>query len=567
MVYDIRRRGYSTFVIFFQYLIKLSGGSALRPGLRLFLRPAVLVAALTSAAAAAQSAPPIDHATQFDARLLASVAQIRHWVADKARYDDGFMPTGTAVHRAYVADLEQALLGSSCVTGYRRDSFPLTYWETQRAALVRVGPQGVPLPVPITGAVPYSGQTDAAGLQAVPFLLPALTAQGTSVLLDGQAVASSIVNYPVAGKIIVFSLPLAGFDNGAVIPLLFSLNDPGHTIAPYSSRLWLSGQVLLPQVEAALRSAGARGFVAILPTKDRNVAQLYAPFNANVLGLPGLYVDADTGTALSQAVAAGEIIALRLHLQASVDAQASMDNLLATVPGNSPRTLILSSHTDGTNAVEDNGPAAILALVDYFCKIPQAERPLSLQIVMDGGHLAGNAGLKHYVQADAPALQPNLVAALEIEHLAAQDTELQDDGRYAPIGLPESLTITVSTLSKPPVDEAIAFSNQVDRSLVATRSLLNFGAGGPLTAITDVIQLITGPNYLLSHGLPRGQVLRRDIDYAAMRAQLGGLVQLILNLGNTPAEAFAVLVPDPTQPPPAPALPLHTAGIDLEGDD
>lgn len=46
-------------------------------------------------------------------------------------------------------------------------------------------------------------------------------------------------------------------------------------------------------------------------------------------------------------------------------------NLVGTIPGRSEETIILLSHTDGANAVWENGPAGILALARYFASIPR----------------------------------------------------------------------------------------------------------------------------------------------------------------------------------------------------
>ena len=491
--------------------------------------------------------------TQYDDLLLAGPAQIKSWVADKAAYNGGFMPTGSAAQRSYVDGLA-GWLQNSCASGFTRDSFTYLQWTPQQVALSlpELGEQAVTVAAPIT----YSGETAADGLVAPLFQLPDPSVQATTVLLDGEPIAQAIANYDVAGRIVIVDMPIPYTPNTVIETQLFSLNDPNNTIPPTSPRVWEIGQIAVPQIEAALKAAGAVGMIAVMPYSVAGASQIYSPLNAVDVGLPGLYLDHTAGSALSQALAAGDVSQARLTLVAAVDQAATMDNLIATIPGASPRTLLLSSHTDGTNALEDDGPAAIQALVDYFCRVPQAQRPATLSIVMDGGHFAGNAGLKHYVAQNSASLSQNLIAAIEIEHLAALDLEPQADGSFALTGLPEQTTLTLSTFSKPPVDAAIRFSNQVPRSLVAPRKLLNFGAGAPLTAVTDVVQLITGPNYLLSTDIG-DVVLNQYINYAAMRDQIGGLVQMILDLANTPPADFEQTVADPTQ---AGAQSSQTAG-------
>jgi hypothetical protein len=356
-----------------------------------------------------------------------------------------------------------------------------------------------------------------------------------------------MADYAVSGKIVVVDVPKPYIPNALIRGDMFNINDPDHTIPIVTASAWLTGQGAVPQIEAALAKAQAAGLVGVLPFTDPTVTNMYAPINGIDVGLPGVYVDAATGFGLATAVRTGTATTAKLVLQANVNPNATMDNLVATIPSNSSRTIIVSSHTDGANAVEDNGPPAIQALIDYFCKVPQDQRPVTISVVMDGGHFAGNAGLKHYVAANTDSIS-HALAEIEVEHIGALDTK-QQWGKFKPTGKPAVTTITLSTLSKPPHDEALTFSNDVTPSILAPRSILNFGASGPFTKVAglNVIQIIVGPNYLLSTDWDDDTILNQLIDYGAMHDQIQEVAQMILNLGNTPDADYLVQVPDPTK--------------------
>ena len=53
-------------------------------------------------------------------------------------------------------------------------------------------------------------------------------------------------------------------------------------------------------------------------------------------------------------------------------------NLIATLPGGGAERVVVSSHTDGMNAVWDNGPIAMLALLQHFAALPLECRPFAV---------------------------------------------------------------------------------------------------------------------------------------------------------------------------------------------
>src|SRR5262245_2221227 len=104
-------------------------------------------------------------------------------------------------------------------------------------------------------------------------------------------------------------------------------------------------------------------------------------------GVPALWVGRDSGARLRQWT--GTRARATLTLEAALVPDTHSDALIATLPGSSPREiLIIHWHTDGPNAVEENGGLGILALAKYFARLPVSARTRTLVFVLVPGHFA-----------------------------------------------------------------------------------------------------------------------------------------------------------------------------------
>src|SRR4051812_49890109 len=89
--------------------------------------------------------------------------------------------------------------------------------------------------------------------------------------------------------------------------------------------------------------------------------------------------------AVPDASAAGRRASTRLMERASLK-KVQTPSLQAGLPGGSPQRIVIDSHTDGTNAVEDNGPVAMVAMLRYFASLPVECRPRTLQFAFSTAH-------------------------------------------------------------------------------------------------------------------------------------------------------------------------------------
>ena len=107
-------------------------------------------------------------------------------------------------------------------------------------------------------------------------------------------------------------------------------------------------------------------------------------------------------------------------LEAVVE-EAVTHNVLGIVPGASDELVVLQSHTDGPNGLEDNGPEAIVAMAAYLAELPREELPRSVLVLLSTGHFAIEEawGLESFLTTHADDLVPRIAAAISIEHLGA----------------------------------------------------------------------------------------------------------------------------------------------------
>jgi hypothetical protein len=146
----------------------------------------------------------------------------------------------------------------------------------------------------------------------------------------------------------------------------------------------------------------------------------YAPYEGVRWDVPAIYVGADEGKRLVDAAGAGGSATLRTTASRST---AETRSVIATLPGRSNERIVIQSHTDGMNAIWDNGPAAMLAMARYFASLPLACRPRTLQFVFTTAHLhLSQSGAFCFASILDKEYESGTVAfVLAVEHLGARE--------------------------------------------------------------------------------------------------------------------------------------------------
>ncbi|MFF3515824.1 hypothetical protein [Streptomyces sp. NPDC002573] len=405
--------------------------------------------------------------------------------------------TGSPAHHNYInwlaEGMQQAGLCPQRTTQY------FTRWAYGNAALI-INDGVTPGAINVGDFYPYSGQTPQGGVT------------GQLVYVNaGSSQDLSAVN--LQGKIAVFEIgpltvyPLAAFDQQIV-----STYDPDKTLQPTEpiSFAWATPFPLLN----AIQQAGAIGAIMLVDSCPGFVANQWIPSSLPIQGTPAITLDRDAGVAVRNAAVAGGVHAT-LTLTANESSE-STDMLVTVIPGASDEVVILNTHTDGQNAIEESGGVILRSIACDLAKIPRSHLPRTYVIVHATGHyLTGAGGLKStqlFIDT-RPDLMAKAVAAFTVEHIGARQWIEQGDD-YVSTGLTEP-HVHVTT----PVPALQSLCAKASRDADFRRTMvLTPGSGGDLygegTALNQAgvptIQTICSPHRLVQ--VDQQSVVSNEID-------------------------------------------------------
>ena len=321
---------------------------------------------------------------------------------------------------------------------------------------------------------------------------------------------------------------------------------------------------LLPATIAGLslghaRRAGVKGVVfAWDRVSAANARSQYLPFVFDYQRIPAVFVAGDAATKVLAAAGRGETA--RLVLDASLTPNASTRTIWATVEGcrRPDETILVVTHSDGTNVVEENGHIGLLALArDVSAHTPDR----TVVFVLVTGHLRMRAVTRHGQALtrwlrDHPELwaggpgQRRAVAGLAIEHLGAR--EFRDDpttGSFAPTGRAEPELLYASTRELTALLHREWRGAEPGPTRVSKPTpLFHFGEGQPMyQRRIPTVALVTAPQYLLS------ETPGHYVDIDLMHRQVDSFRRLLGRLDTTPTTDIGT-VPANTLPRKAAAL-------------
>jgi hypothetical protein len=406
---------------------------------RRFAAAASLALAALAAGAPAASPPPVLAA---GARCDVPAAAIPAAGAQRTlhRFLDGLgnRPTGSPAQQAYIRWIERRL---ERIPGMqiRTLGYPIRRWDAGRASL-RVGSAATP----VAGPVPYSGGTSAAGVTAALVAIP-----GEQPITAANAAGRIVVRPAPAGVV-----PLAAFTSSV---LGWSAYDPDGVFASGGEyrRDFLNYDPRLRDLLAA-DAAGAAG---ILFAKDRPRAQIRdhtEPYEGLRYRTPGLFLGADEGAAAAAAAAAGASATIVLPVTTK---RVITRTLLATLPGRGAQRIVVDSHTDGTNVVEDNGPIAMTEMAAALARLPRSCRARTVQFAFSTAHFYQRVSGKPKVrdggaeqvarQLDRDYDKGTVAGVVVLEHLGARQYDVvpRSDGpgtRLVLTSRPEPTLVAVS---------------------------------------------------------------------------------------------------------------------------
>jgi hypothetical protein len=456
---------------------------------------------------------------------LSSVTDLKKKVNRLRKF--GPRETGSPGHARFIAQIAKEI--ASLGLPVHRDSHRFNRWSRSggnSGCALEVGNQdGNKQSVRVASAYPYSGLTGPDGVA-------------------GPLELASCVPWKMDGKIVVFDVPCPR------VPVKLLVGDLGHLLAGATdfpktiSHPVLASTVFGPDLAAA-KAAGAIGVVAVWRKEELTAAQAagqYVPFTFPYRDIPAVWVAGDEGEDLLKSARQGAHATLKLD--ATLSPGTVTDTVWTVVEGEvSSESILVVTHTDGGNAVEENGAIGVLELVRMFAKEPRPKRTLVFVFVT--GHLRIPAVTAHG-QATTAWLTahpewwsgkngaPRAVAGLVIEHLGAL-CQPNDTTKLA-----VELTYATNTVMQRILEESWAERKIINESrakrkncrvLIAQPScLIHIGEGEPLyQQRIPAIALASVPKYLLA-------TTNSDVvDIEVMREQIAAFAHALQRLEETPA--------------------------------
>ncbi|CAI3105957.1 hypothetical protein MWMV17_MWMV17_00378 [Acinetobacter calcoaceticus] len=348
-----------------------------------------------------------------DAKTLEKLVQVGPNIAQ-------LRSTGSQAHNQLIDWIE---LEAKKIPGMQvySDRFDIQRWQPivlaedgKGRSLLRSGQLSVNgRDIPIAGVVPYSLGT----------LLEGNTGQ-LVFLASNQPITAEH-----KGKIIVREIPTAKdavFANIVAPPYAFLFQ-----FAKYLSPLlddlktqrydkpFLAAQLMNNDLVAAGK-VGAAGLILGFSVPQDQVKDYFDPHNGLHYRLPAVFLGADEFAEVKEL--AENNTSGRIVVQAERDI-ASTRNLIATLPGMSPEKVVFVANTDGNTWVQENGVAGIIALAQYFAKIPLKCRPKTYEFAFNTAHLhmSKEGTIRYMKELDKEYKEKKVSFVFAIEHLGTQE--------------------------------------------------------------------------------------------------------------------------------------------------
>lgn len=336
-----------------------------------------------------------------------------------------------------------------------------------------------------------------------------------------------------AGKIAVMEI------NNILFPtrLLFKIRKRTCRLPHFMRHSVVGGTVLSPNLTVA-EKYGVLGMICIWKhSSDEMVSGQYLPFTTPPQNCPTVWVGRDTGNRLKKLAQHHQ--QARLVLAGKDTKDAVSETVYAILPGRDhSESILINTHTDGPNACEENGGIALLALADYFSKVPQQRREKTLIFVLATGHFqipqfgiegrqATSRWLKNHENLWAgKSGGKRAVAGITIEHLGCLEyCDRLKQNQLITTNRPDYEFVYTSDKRMDKILWDAATCRTKIRLLSLKPGKMYFGEGQPLYQVSiPTISFVPAPLYLCSEA-PNGHI--EKIDQELMMQQIGMFAHII----------------------------------------
>lgn len=448
-------------------------------------------------------------------KLLPGAEELADW--QRLMEQMGPRLTGTRAHEEFIRFIAGKL--EELNLEVKEDVYPFRMWEAETASLTM---EGTDTSIPVASVFPYSGETPSEGITA-----EVVFCKANRFAKARGKIACVEVHVPPVPSLLAFK-PRSCY--------------PRQTVLRKTYRSPLVASFLkAPNLQKA-KAAGVLGVICIWrQTSPAGARGQHLPFTTPYQGLPAIWVEGAFGDKLRQAEAAGAKV--QLQLSARTTEQAVTRTVYTVLPGeNSHETILLNTHTDGPNEVEENGPFALLSLLRYFrqANLKPARTLICIfatghfqlpQLGVEGKQATSRWLRDHPEWWDGKDGHAKAVAGVTVEHLGCM--EWQDNPAktaFRPTGRrePELVYTANESLSRLYLKAAAGRPDAVGFTL-RPRNGIYLGEGQPLyQAGIPTVSFIPIPDYLCR--LQDDSEPGVKIDSKLMHEQIRMLLELVLLL-------------------------------------
>ena len=396
--------------------------------------------------------------------------------------------TGSKGHNDFINWLKQEISKNN-IQIYS-DPFRFRRWE-EKSSSIEIIEGKERINIPVSSAYPYSGETDVEGIT------------------EELVYVTSVKDIPrTKGKIAVFNVNNINF-----LPSEIAFDKRSSYPEDVVLEKKYEGPVITSFVQCfyGVISKLSKAKAVILIWKglhDDMVEGQYLSFISDYQKIPMLWVNETNGNRLEEAAVKHK--KARLVLEANVEEYAYTESFYCIIKGKNKReSVIINTHTDGTNCIEENGPIALLELMKNMKETEPERTHIFLfttghfrlpkfKDIRTGSFQSVSRWLAmHRNLWDGKGDHFKCVANLTIEHLGCK--EWRDiDGEYVCTGQPEiDLVYTGNKFMDELYIDTVKDRNTVRTMTLRGHNALHFGEGQNFfTMGIPEISLVPAPYYL-----------------------------------------------------------------------
>ncbi|PTQ74341.1 hypothetical protein [Pseudomonas sp. GV071] len=482
-----------------------------------------------------------------DPAQFSSAEQLRELTKTVAGF--GLRSTGSAAHENNISWIASEF---SKLPGFTTKE---DYIEIQRWQPTPLADDGVGRSLEKAGHVTLvradGGTEEIKVAGAVPYSLPTNGQRSTGELVYFKD-PNDINKDTAKGKVVIIDVPETGLPYAGLLALSRYFTDDlwSESFSSYNRPfMWSDAKLAKVLTDAGI--AGAAGVIVAFDVPRAQVAGYFDPHRGTHFTVPAAYVGIDEALVLkAQAEQRGK---------ASIGVDAVRDtartrNLIATLPGLSKEKIIFNANTDGNTWVQENANAGLMAVADYFSRLPLACRPRTLEFAFGSAHLhiSREGTAKYAAEVNRDYDKGEAVFAFAVEHLGTREIvpvertdgpgrELQLTGKGEVMawftGPSEALkSASVKAIKKHNLDRVAVLRGQDNPNPMRSPTFCSFGGIGSYFHgnLIPTIAIISGPWSLWAPSFGE-----QAVDFDRMRNQLMAVTDTTLELAGKPASEIA----------------------------